>query len=75
MAGLQPFDIRHARIRSDALMHLAMADINRGDVFCTALQQHFRKTAGGSADVETNAAGRIESTTISLSPAACSPTT
>jgi hypothetical protein len=50
------FEIRDPWVRSQALVELTMADIQRDDVVGTALQQAVREPAGGRADVECSSA-------------------
>ena len=45
-------------------MQLPASDIDRVDVPGAALQQHLRESAGGGADIEANAAARIEAEMI-----------
>lgn len=59
-ARIQPFQIGHARIVLDPWMHLPVADIDGGDVFCAAMKQYLGEAAGGGADVEAFMALRIE---------------
>ncbi len=59
-AGIDTLLAGHARIVAQAFMQLVMANIDGDDMMRAPLQQHLRKTAGGSTDIERGPALHIE---------------
>jgi hypothetical protein len=60
ITGVEPLDIGDAVVIEKTLVHLPVADIDRGHVLGAAFDEHFGKAAGGGADIEAVMAGGIE---------------
>ena len=64
LTGVQPFPRGDARIVLQLAMQLAVADVDGKDIRGAVCEQHMGEAAGRGADVETNAAFRIESESV-----------
>ena len=59
-AGVRALDHGHPRVRAQAVVELAVGDVERRDVLRSALQQAVGEAAGGGADVQRVAAGDVD---------------
>ena len=59
-AGVGALDHRHALVLAQAVVELAVGDVERDDVLGAALEQAVGEAAGGGADVQRAAAGDVE---------------
>ena len=59
-AGVGALDHGHARVLAQAVVELAVGDVERDDVLRPALEQAVGEAAGGGADVERAAAADVD---------------
>ena len=60
MAGVAAFHDDYTRVVSQAPRQLAVADIDRVDAFCAALQKAVGESTRGCSDIEADEAVRIQ---------------